>query len=84
MEDLHNARRQRVLRRHVGRGGCFGKELLDACDQVGWELPEAHQQVEIEAVVMLLFGVFPKLCKSNKCAHNNLLRINMWWPKLRS
>ena len=46
VEDLHNARRQRVLRILVRRGGCFGKEMLDACNQVGWELPEAHKQVE--------------------------------------
>ena len=46
VEDLYNARRLRVLRILVGRGGCFGKEMLDACIQVGWELPEAHREVE--------------------------------------
>ena len=43
---LRNARRLRVLRILVGRGGCFGKEMLDACTQVGWELQEAHWHVE--------------------------------------
>ena len=46
MAHLLNARRQRVLRILVGRGGCFGKEMLDACNQVGRELHEAHRQVE--------------------------------------
>ena len=54
VEDLHNARRQRVLRILVGRGGCFGKEMLDACDQVGRELHEAHQQVETPPVYAIL------------------------------
>ena len=46
VEDLHNARRLRVL--HIlGRGeGCLGREMLDACDQVGQELLQAHQQVD--------------------------------------
>ena len=53
VEDLHNARRLRVLHILVGRGGCFEKEMLDACTQVGWELLQAHQQVEPNRTMLL-------------------------------
>ena len=50
VEDLHNARRQRVLRISAGRGGvCFREEMLHTCTQVGWELHEAHWHVEDQA-----------------------------------
>ena len=45
VEDLRNARRQRVLRTLVG--------MLDASTESGWELLEAHQQVEYP----ICFGV---------------------------
>ena len=60
MEDLQNARRRRVLRILVGRGGCFGKEMLDACNQVGRELHEAHRQVETKPFYVLKLRISVK------------------------
>ena len=57
VEYLRNARRLRVLRILVGRGGCFGKEMLDACAQVGWELLQAHREVESTPGVLFLGGL---------------------------
>ena len=46
VDTLRNARRLRYCAYLSERGGCFGKEMLDAYTQVGWELQEAHRQVD--------------------------------------
>lgn len=57
VKDLHNAWRLKVLRILVGRGGCFGREMLDACNQVGWKLHEAHQQIDTKPGYAFLLWV---------------------------